>query len=224
MRTAIKCLAVIFLSVGSAHAGELHSTFPDAIDPDASYLFYSHGFIVEGDDPTPRHPEWGVYDFPAITAALAGSEFHVVAYHRPSGTDPVLYAETLAGQVRELIDAGVAPEKITLAGFSRGGRITVYASHMLAETPVNIVILAACWPWSEEEPGALLSGDVLSIYETSDGVGSCQKLVDRSYDIKSFQEISISTGKGHGAFYSPDPIWLEPLMEWVGSHTKSASR
>jgi hypothetical protein len=26
-------------------------------------VIYSHGLIVEGDDPRPVHPEYGVYDF-----------------------------------------------------------------------------------------------------------------------------------------------------------------
>ena len=39
-----------------ARAGELYENFPDEIDPHAKYLFYSHGFIVEGDDQKPVHP------------------------------------------------------------------------------------------------------------------------------------------------------------------------
>lgn len=33
--------------------------------------------------------------------------------------------------------------------------------------------------------------------------------------VTSFEEMKISTGKGHGAFYLPRPIWVEPLLGWV---------
>jgi hypothetical protein len=36
----------------------------------ASYVIYSHGLIVEGDDPKPISPKYGQYDFPAIKQAI----------------------------------------------------------------------------------------------------------------------------------------------------------
>ena len=45
-------------------AGMVFETFPNEIKPDEKYVFYSHGYIVEGSNPKPVHPEWGIYDFP----------------------------------------------------------------------------------------------------------------------------------------------------------------
>jgi len=35
--------------------------------------------------------------------------------------------------------------------------------------------------------------------------------------ITSFKEIAISTGKSHGAFFQPLPVWVGPLREWIAS-------
>jgi hypothetical protein len=55
---------------------------------------------------------------------------------------------------------------------------------------------------------------LLSIYETSDEVGSCAKLAARSH-LVSFKEIAISTGRKHGAFFQPLSQWVRPLQAWI---------
>ena len=56
------------------------------------------------------------------------------------------------------------------------------------------------------------------MYETSDSVGSCNKVVARNPDaVVSYQEIAISTGKDHGAFYRPIPEWIVPVKKWLKS-------
>jgi hypothetical protein len=62
----------------------------------------------------------------------------------------------------------------------------------------------------------ILGGNLLSIYETSDELGSCGKLAARSH-LKSFKEVSITTGKQHGAFFQPLPQWLQPLKAWIAT-------
>ncbi len=42
----------------------------------------------------------------------------------------------------------------------------------------------------------------------------CPQLVERSHP-KSFEEIVISTGKKHGAFFLPRDEWMKPLQAWV---------
>lgn len=99
-------------------AGQIHKDLPDTIESGGTYVFYSHGNIVEGNDSRPKHPRYGVYNFPAIKRELADSEFDLIAYHRPQNTNPAQYAKDLAAQVRQLLDAGVAPGRITILGFS----------------------------------------------------------------------------------------------------------
>jgi hypothetical protein len=54
-------------------------------------------------------------------------------------------------------------------------------------------------------------------FENSDAVGSCQFLIDRSNRVNTFKEISIVTGKQHGAFYNPLPEWVVPVKNWIKS-------
>jgi hypothetical protein len=42
-----------------------------------------------------------------------------------------------------------------------------------------------------------------------------RKPKNRSPELISFDEISISTGKEHGAFYRPISEWVVPVKQWV---------
>jgi hypothetical protein len=46
--------------------------------------------------------------------------------------------------------------------------------------------------------------------------------VTRSERPQSFEEIAISTGKLHGAFYLPLSEWISPLLDWV--HASKAGK
>ena len=206
---------LMLLPLGSA-AVQIYDNFPEAIHPGERYVIYSHGLIVEGDDPRPISPKFGQYDFPAIKQALfADGGFNLIAHQRPKNTDVSAYVETLKSWVRRLLGAGVKPNRITLVGFSRGGQLTAYASSDLASDGINTAILAICDGGDlDRGPPLILGGNLLSMYETSDSLGSCQKLAARSH-LVSFKEVAISTGKGHGAFFQPRSEWVTPLRAWI---------
>lgn len=207
-------LTVLWSSV--CGAGEIHAEFPKRIDPNASYVFYSHGFIVEGDNPRPEHPKWGVYDFPDVVLGLSDPSFQLIAYHRAKNTDPDAFASKLVDDVHALMRAGVTPQRITLIGFSRGGAITIQVSSQLAREDLNFVILAGCGTYLESKPELKLHGTVYSVREVSDHlVGSCKTLVERSPGVIGFSELVIDTGKEHGAFYQPRPEWIDPVKSWI---------
>src|SRR5580698_1387287 len=199
----------------SGRAVEIYDRFPDSIQANERYVIYSHGLIVEGDDPKPISPQYGQYDFPAIKQALfdAGG-FNLIAFQRPKSSDDA-YADTLKSWVRRLLDAGVKPGRITLVGFSRGAQLTALASNDFASEGINTALLAICEDGDvSHATGLVLGGNLLSIYETSDQLGSCRKLSARSH-LKAFKEIAISTGKKHGAFFQPLPQWMGPLKTWI---------
>jgi hypothetical protein len=178
-------------------------------------VFYSHGFIVEGDDPTPISPLFGKYEFPQIKQALADDGYNLIAYHRPKNTEAKEFAKKLVNDVNLLIEKGVKPENITLLGFSRGGVITIRVSHYLKSQQVRFGLLAACPRDIEDGAELRLYGRVYSMFETSDSVGSCQFLIDQSPQVTSFKELAISTGQGHGAFYRPLDEWVIPVKAWL---------
>jgi hypothetical protein len=218
--TQVLLLALI-LPVLPVHAVDIYSTLPDKINPRERYVFYSHGLIVEGTDESPIHPEFGVYDFPAIKKALfKGGGFNLIAYHRPKNAEVEEHAVMLERWVRRLLAAGVPASRITIVGFSRGSGITAYASARLRDVGVNTALMGACTNGDIKSPEPLvLVGNLLNIYETTDSVLSCVALAKHS-NLNSFKEIAISTGKKHGAFLRPRPEWVSPLKEWIRETNK----
>ncbi len=208
---------LVILWAQGAWSGEILEAFPEQIDPDGSYVFYSHGLIVEGSDTRPVHPRWGVYQFPEIRLALArGSEFTLIADHRRADTLVSAYVVQFEEWVRRLLDQGVAPQHITLVGFSRGGEITARTASRLKPLPINTVLLATCWERGvQDDPEITFVGRFLSIYESSDVALTCEKIAQRSEGLGEFEELEISTGAEHGAFFRPRDAWVVPLLDWI---------
>jgi len=210
-----RLIIVLALAIGLI-AGMLRSESLAQDDSESIYLFYLHGRIIEDEGPTPTHPRWGLYDYPAIVDALGSRGATVVTEVRASGTDSDAYARKTVRDIEKLVADGVTPNQIIVAGFSKGGGITIRVSDLLGRPEVRFVLLAACADWISTAPDLHLSGRVLSIYEETDEIGiSCQFLADRDDDVVSFEEIKISTGKEHGAFYLPRSAWMTPLLDWV---------
>ena len=209
-------IALCLLIPIGTEAAEIYDKFPDTIHPEERYVIYSHGFIVEGTDPRPISPKYGQYDFPAIKQALfKDGGFNLIAYQRPKDPNTDAYAETLKSWVKRLRAAGVKPSRITLVGFSRGAQLTAIASSDLAAEGINTALMAICADGDvDHQPPLILGGNFLSIYETSDQLGSCSKLAARSH-LTSFKEVTLSTGKAHGAFFQPLQDWLLPLKAWI---------
>jgi len=209
-----------------SHSGRVYESFPDKIHPEQSYVFYSHGFIVEGDNPRPvdnRHG-WGLYDFPAIKQALADESYNLIAYHREKNTDPFKYAHELNMQIRNLVKAGVKPENIAIIGFSRGAFITGLTSDKVSDLAIDTVLLAGCGRLvSKKHTDIKVYGDVLSVYEETDRANTCKYLKKKSPNVDSFTEIQINTGLSHGAFYRPIPEWIKPVKAWLTKGRYQAS-
>jgi hypothetical protein len=194
----------------------VHYSLPDRIDPQERYVIYLHGRIIEDEGTRPVSPTYGVYEYEEILDALAEANLQVISEVRPSGTDPEQYAAKVVDQVKALLDAGVPAEHISVIGFSKGGSIAIWTSSLLQNEQVNFVLVAICGDWALDVPGIDLSGRILSIYETSDDLGgSCLSLAEASTSVSDFEEIALSTGKQHGAFYSADPAWMAPAIEWI---------
>ncbi len=182
----------------------------------AETIFYLHGRIIEAEGVQPVHRRFGLYDYYGIVEALQANGATVVSEVRKVDTKAVQYARKLVDQIEELIKTGERASDITIVGFSKGGGIAIYASSLLNNSEVNFVFLAACGGWVSSDPELTVNGNILSIYEESDTMGrSCENFVRRNDEISSFQEIELSTGKEHGAFYLPRDVWTKPLLAWI---------
>ncbi len=204
----MRCLASVLLCVlvGSA----VHAD-------DKTYIIYLHGRIIEEQGTTPTHPEYGLYDFPAVVAALGSRGAEVIADVREPGADMYEHAGKTISKIEQLINHGVAPGNIVVVGFSKGGGIAINVSSFLGRKDLRYVILASCHPAYADLDHYRLTGKVLSIFESSDELAySCREFAEREPRPTSFDELEISTGKRHGAFYQPRREWIGPLLDWIG--------
>ncbi len=207
------CLVLVF--PGLARAQTILSNLPEDIQQEATYIIYSHGRIVEGNNLRPISSQWGQYLFPEVQQALVDdTDWFLISEQRSYNADTQEYAEKIASWVTSLISAGVSANRVTLLGFSKGGYITALASSLVSQFGINTILLATCGDWIPES--VQLQGNLLSIIETSDPtVESCQDIADRSKSLASFEEINISTGREHGAFFQPHSEWLQPVKAWI---------
>ena len=204
----------------AAWASAVLPQVPEHADAAARYLIYLHGAIIEEEGVRPTSPRFGVYEYRRILDTFAERGFVVISQARPRGTEVGAYAGQVASQVDSLIEQGVAPERVTVVGFSKGGAIAIRTSELLRNPRVNFVLLAACGNGMRTDPPRLV-GRILSIHEASDDIGrSCRDLTGGSGSPVR-REIEIHVGGGHGAFYRPVAAWVDPVVEWASGQEEN---
>jgi alpha-beta hydrolase superfamily lysophospholipase len=214
-RTAvIVCASAIALAFGHAAAGSVLTAPPSTPDPAQRYVFYLHGKIVEEAGRNARNPRWGAYEYDAILERLGGRGAIVISELRPRGTDVERYADKLVTHVQALLEAGVPAAHVAIVGFSKGGDIASRAAERI-DADVRYVILAGCF--DDSGPTRRMHGRVLSLRERSDHLArTCAPRFDPARAKTGDQkEIVLDIGGEHGAFYRPDPRWVEPVMAWI---------
>lgn len=187
------------------------------------YLIFIHSSLLEQNAWGPRRDRYGFYLYQKILSDLHDHGFTVLSEVRERRTNPVTYAAKATGLVRQLLEKNVAPERITVAGLGKGGRIAFIVSTMVNQPGVNYVILGGCARGDYEplydslvrEYGGRLEGRFLSIRARDDQVaGSCGAIFNSSAPA-IHQEVAADTAQGHGVFYQPNPCWIEPLTEFA---------
>jgi hypothetical protein len=207
-------LALAALNFSSmSYAGEDASYgMPSSVDSSAKHLFFLHNYYVE------THGPEGACKYYDILKAFADNGFTVISEVRSGKIVPSKYASKVIGQVKRLLDTGVPPENITIAGHSKGGVITLCVASRLGNPKVGFIVMAGCGikPLAQDYPDfTALKGDFLSIYATSDAVaGSCSTAFSKAGRGISSREVKIESRKGHALFFQPEDIWLEPVMTW----------
>src|SRR5438105_14726369 len=121
----------------------IHGGVPATIDPAARYLFHLHGRAIEVQGPKAKTP-WGNYLYNELLEAFGDRGFIIISEVRPATTQVEPHATMVAGQIAQLLSAGVPPENITVTGFSKGGAIAVLTTAIAANPRVNFVVMAGC--------------------------------------------------------------------------------
>lgn len=186
---------------------------PATIDPAASYLLFHHNYYVEtkGVDGDCKY-----YD---ILKTFSDKGYVVISEIRPKDVSVIEYGKKAAADVRKLLQAGVPPEKITVAGHSKGGVITLQVASQLEVPKVSYAILAGCSIKGLEKgypDFTKLKGNFLSIYAASDKIaGSCGPAFAQDRGGFSAREIVLDNAAGHQLFFRPADIWVEPVVGWL---------
>ncbi|OQP57146.1 hypothetical protein A3860_11320 [Niastella vici] len=201
-----------------ATAQHIQHDLPDTIDAAGYYLFYLHGGVVtnKGDnainDPV---PQFGPYQYSRILDTLRAHGFYIISERRFPGVDDSVYARKIVQQIDTLLKANVLARDIILVGASAGTDIVLQVSVLLKNPQMKYVIMGGCWPNEYKTWLTMpLKGRFLSIIESNDPHGTCNKIFETHKEIKDHHEIKLETGLSHGFLYKPYAAWVNPLVQW----------
>jgi dienelactone hydrolase len=213
---AVLLVVMLCAGVGGAQQGEAGK-----IDRGARYLFYISGYIVTAENTRPTSPRFGVYEYKKIVETFEQRGFIVVSEARKQSQEIEPYARKVAAHVRQLLNAGVPPQNITVVGASQGAWMAMLVSTYVANRELNFVFVGAC----AADDGLLnvvdLHGNVLFISERTDKRGNCQRFRDDAKGLRDYQDLELNTGQKHGFLYRPLNEWVEPVVEWA--HTNHSA-
>lgn len=202
------------MSVASIlYAKPVSYKMPSAIDRSTRYFFFLHNYYVE------KHGPEGACKYYDILRVFSDNGYNVISEVRSGKIVPSEYAQKITRQVKRLLDAGVPPENITIAGHSKGGVITLCVAAQLRNPKISFIVMAGCEIRSltRAYPDfTQLKGNFLSIYASSDSIASsCNELFSKAIIGISNKEITLKSEKGHKLFFQPENIWIEPVMNWL---------
>lgn len=208
-----------------AQAGTIHPDVPEKVDPAKRYLIYLHGGWPESRPLSEPHPKRGPFEYREILEELAARDFEVIAELRQTKTNPRRYARTVViPQVTALIEKGVPANRITVAGFSKGGNMVLVLAALAKQPELNFVNMAGCgagqfrkaYDSFIENDAAKMQGRMLSLYDEAETIaGTCSEAAKRGTRLKMTEEV-LKIGKGHASFYSPHPAWLDRISTFAG--------
>jgi metallo-beta-lactamase class B len=191
-----------------ARPGGIHEDVPARIDPQARYVLYLHGRILETQGRKAVSPDFGPYQYDAILGAFASRGFEVISEVRTADVTAD-YARTIAGRVRKLLQAGVPAAHVTVVGASKGGFLAAATSAELGNDGVSFVVLAGCGD-STLPLAPKLRGRMLSVYDEKDRFRpSCHDTFAKAPGLREKKEVVLTLGLDHGLLYTPRKEWMD---------------
>ncbi len=205
---------LLMFMAGCVATAPIKSTPPEKPDPKTKYLFWMHGIGPESKSPDHKR----VQHYEKIAQSLANHGYTVISEHRDDVVIEI-YAKTIADQARELLNKGVPPKNITIAGFSKGSLMAAAAATDLANPKVNFVLVSGCTDRYDLDYSKI-KGRILSIVDKGDeGWFSCAKRIIANDPDVTFKEVEILMGRGHRGFRIPKSKfmnqWQPHLFDWI---------
>jgi len=214
----VRSCGSVLRAISNTIGQTISTIIPKKVDPSKKYLFYLHGGVVQEYGVYAVSKDYGAYEYLKILDTLSSYGYIVISERRPKGTDEVEYAEKVSKQVDTLLKGGVAPENIIVVGASQGAYITIEAANMLKNQQIKYAVLAVCNEYNVNyysKYNKELCGNFLSIYESSDHKGSCNKLLMEQHCKSGYEEVRLDMGNGHGFIFRPYQEWVHPLVKWI---------
>tara|TARA_A100000171_G_scaffold43576_1_gene45709 strand:- start:851 stop:1495 length:645 start_codon:yes stop_codon:yes gene_type:complete len=188
---------------------------------DDRFIFFLHNRFLEEHELNEEHPEYGRTEYKEILAEFKKSGLQVISEQRNGTINARAYAIGIVNQIDSLIKTGVAPQKITVVGTSKGGYIAQYVSTLATNENLNFVFIASFRDNDIQNiPEINYCGAILTIYEKSDpfGVSALERKNTSGCNIKHFKEIELNTGMGHGFLFKPLKEWIQPTLKWANGN------
>lgn len=188
---------------------------------DDRFIFFFHNRFLEEHGLNESHPEFGRTEYKEILAEFEKSGLKVISEKRNGNVNAREYAIGIVNKIDSLINNGIEPEKITIAGTSKGGYIAQYVSTLADNPELNFVFVASFRNDDLENiPEINFCGNILIIYEKTDpfGVSAIERKENSTCEIKNFKEIELNTGMGHGFLFKPLKEWIQPTIKWANGN------
>lgn len=212
----------MLVASSTAFGQTIDSNIPKNVGKSGKYLFYQHGGVVTvlGDNAINQSvPEWGPYEYSRILDSLRKRGFQVISEIRKEGVDDSVYVNKIVKQVDSLLRAGARNKNIVIVGASAGWNITLHVAAKLKNKSMKYVMIGGCWPETYKDYNELpLTGKFLSIIETTDPHGTCNRIFEGRSNLSSYIEIKLNTGLSHGFIYKGYKEWIDPIVVWHDNH------
>lgn len=194
---------------------------PEQTNDKDLYVFYLHGAIVQQQGENAISNTYGRYMYRAIVDSLKRNGLHVISEVRPQDATLDSYSGKVAIQLDSLLQSGIPPQHITVIGASAGAAMTLEVAMFTGNRQVNYALMGIC---SDNSPRRYqqkkICGNFFSVYESSDGAGSCKDLLFNRSCVSGFKELKLNMGNGHGFLYQPYKEWLQPMVQWIYESSK----
>lgn len=192
--------------------------FPENIDPAERYVFFLHGRYMDKRGPRGEADYYGILD------AIEEMGFVTIGDVRGlRGVDS--YADIVATDVRKLLDAGVPPGHITVAGHSMAGFVALLTSARVGDPGVSYAVFAGCslagtryrrpfMKFVNSEAQFMKGRFVVAWAEDDTMAQDCNEAMRQAS--VTYRNVVLPGGLGHRLFNTPDRAWLDILGDHAG--------
>ena len=97
--------------------------------------------------------------------------------------------------------------------------MTLQAAQQMGAPDVGYAVLAGCTEGiisGEDQSADGLTGHLFSLVDHADTLGfACSPFFARNEQLANASSTVFHIGSGHGLFYTANPVWVTPLLDWI---------